>query len=167
MLSNRLDDILGSGVRGVDPVPGEIPKGNRRDVRGCRSRDTKRRNICNHEIRILMAEKCALGSRANVERPHEGPHLLDGFVHVKVQTIDLRDAGIRFEMVVFDRLTHSEIEKPLRRIGPDDDPKIGPPLTERVDDFDISRRVPESVSGDVKDDGAQLGCFTKVLDEGS
>jgi hypothetical protein len=69
-----------------------------------------------------------------------------------MQAVQLDDARIDLDGDMLDAGARGARYQPGRHGRSNDDPRVRPPVDERVDDFDRAGRVPEAVTGNVEND---------------
>ena len=82
----------------------------------------------------------------------ELPGALDRAVRVDLEAVDLHHAGVGLAGDKREGAGHPAFEQPSGRTGSNDHTHVGTHRLERVDDLDLTRRMPEAMPGDVKDD---------------
>ena len=124
-------------VRRIYPVPGEVPKGDRRHVRAVRCQERERRNVADDQRGLQLAQQHRLAGRHVVERGgvcSRAPNRLEG---VETQAIDLDDARVALGWQPPDWRSQRQIEQPSRRGCADDEAHARRDCVQRVEDLDI------------------------------
>ena len=70
---------------------------------------------------------------------------------VEPQAVDLDHPGVHFTRLKLD-MGHVQRKEPWLGPGSNHDARIRPEREERLDHFDVARRVAETMAGDVEDD---------------
>src|SRR5439155_13685622 len=135
-----------------DPVPGEVAECDRRDSLAIGCRERQRRDVADDQTRPKNPQPPCFARRAVIEIGVEAARGARRQLFVEPQAVDLNDAGIDFARLQL-RLRHVQREQPWLGTGPDDDACVRPARQDRVNHFDVARRVAEAVTRDIEDDG--------------
>src|SRR5687767_11377058 len=139
------------GVALVDPVPGEVRTYDRRHSGTCSSCARERRCVSNDQANVVGAEQRDLARQVGIPVGMKGRSRAGGRVCIQVKAVDLDDPGIARPRDEGEGNSDRPFEQPRRGGRTDDDgPAAGEAATERVDDFDLTRGVPEPVPRDVE-----------------